>query len=136
LYTLYGLYISATGGSWLENRKYFTVYFRSNKTTNVAQARPLLITVADKFITKLNQHDQLKKALEHEFTLDNIEVVLLFDHSSKEFDVKKHLTNARIGKKNLLSYKTYSKISDPYQIIKEETYEEALQILNQSKNEK
>jgi hypothetical protein len=135
LYTLYGLYISATGGSWLENRKYFTIHFHLDKKYNIEKARPILIDVTNKFLTKLNQHDQLKKALEHEFTIHNINIALLFDDSDS-FDPNSHIVVARIGPRNLIKYKTMSSNNKRLELVKEETYEEALQILNQNNNEK
>ncbi len=125
----YGMHISASGGGWLED-KHLTVHFTAKKFHSIEDTRTALIHLAEEYLRLLNSYEELKASLAGDYTLKNIEITIF--NKVEDKDRSTHLVIAEIDRGRL----TF--LSDPngrgaYHVLKNETYEEALEILGRNK---
>ncbi|GAB4187114.1 MAG: hypothetical protein Tsb0015_05530 [Simkaniaceae bacterium] len=126
------LNLSGMGGGWHDQRKCLRIDFSAYFLSDINTARELLVFCIQEFLKELNTSQEMKESLGHEFTIDNIEIVIFFKED-KNYDPNRHIRVASLNNfsdKAIINYKTEYSDFGPFDIVKEETYEEALKIVN------
>jgi hypothetical protein len=111
------------------------ISFESYEGIDISRARSLLIYCVEEFLKEINAKYELKRYLtETPFTFKNIDIDIYFTHKkSKDFIGPPSLAVAHADE-GVIAYKTYDQ--EHLTRVKEETYDEALEILRQEKSRK
>ncbi|GAB4187109.1 MAG: hypothetical protein Tsb0015_05520 [Simkaniaceae bacterium] len=125
------LHLAGIGGSWNDQRKCLSIDFFAYFLSNIDTARELLIFCIQEFLKELNTSQEMKEALGHEFTIQNIEIAIFFKEDNG-FDPNKHIRvislNNNSNKSTIIFETKFNYFG--LDTIKEETYDEALKIAN------
>ena len=130
-----GLILTGTGGGGSSEKglTMLSVSFEKDQKIDLSEARKLIVECTDEFVSEINSSLDLKKHLfSVPFTYENIKISILFvDQKEHEFVSPPFISAIRISEGEI-RYKIHE--NDHLKMVKEETYEEALEILEQSEN--
>ena len=120
----------AGGGYPGSGLRMLSVDFECYQEMNISQARKLLLECVDGFLAEINRTPELKPFLrEFPFTFRNVDISIIFiSEKSRNFIHSPSIASARIDDE-LLMFMIYPE--DKLKILKKETYEEALKIVEQ-----
>lgn len=133
----YGLSPFGSGGKGGDPGKYLGMYvaFQSNKPILKDEARRLILSISEEFLKKINENEEIRPQLQNfPFTIKNIEVAIFFTNPDGT-DAKDPYIGVVGNTEGKIRYKT----NDPdkeygYKTWEEETYEEAVAIVEGQKN--
>jgi hypothetical protein len=132
-----GLHICGIGGR--ENKgkiEWFEVAFQYDKMLDVPKARQLIVETTELFLLEINNDENVQKYLPHyPFTPKDI-IIAIFPNCSK---IPREEWKAFVMPKNKLgevSYRLDDEVVLPLHEIHKETFEEALEIVKRSEDER
>ena len=130
MYENKGLVTIGTGGGGPGKLRMLAVDFECYQEMNISHARKLLLECVDGFLVEINKNPELKPFLrEFPFTFKNVCIDIVFVKKDDRIFVD-HPSIAATGiKEGRIDYTTY--VNERLITIKEETYEEALKIVEQ-----
>lgn len=103
-----------------------TLYFKKYQRTNLEDARRLYVSIVEEFVRKMNHHSYSEKKI----TFYDVNINLSFFNKSSKFFTD-HSPAAVIRKGDMVVF-LYD-AGDSVEVLHEETYEEALRIVNDEK---
>ncbi len=125
----FGLDCESTGGSMPYDVQEISMSFNSDQTATLQEARELEVKVTEKFIELINAHEKIRPFLrEFPFPPNRATVMISFE-KPKKMNLNNYVELV-LQVKNIIYYE--SKKNTPpynYETIKEESYEEALKIV-------
>ena len=128
----YNLVPIGTGGSMMYDIKNLFISFNCYRTLSIDQARGLIVICVREYLTQINKNTEIRTFLyNYPFSPENIEVSIYFYQPNGNEILNGQLCavttiNGRIDYKTIRS-------EYQYELLKEETFEEALQILEKQK---
>lgn len=124
------------GGSMMDDVEKITLEFTTQQRLTIDQARMLFIEVANKYIAAINQCVELRPYLHnYPFTVDNLQMGIEFEDQTKHFVGNDHVAFMHyLPCKRKLFYNFYNTQENRLYKVREETYEEVLELVNQKKN--
>ena len=129
----YSLYLLGTGGSMMDEIKLLSLTFETLKKHNLEEARKLYVISFKVFLEKINQNKKIRNyLLNHPFNSKNIDLVIFFVDEKGDFYSPPYISVIR-NKGNILVYEI--KNNGKYETIHQETYEEALKIVQGKENQ-
>jgi len=130
MYITKGLVTIGTGGGGVGKIKTIDVSFECYQEMNISQARKLLLECVGGFLVEINKTPELKQySREFPFTFKNVNISIIFiSIKTRNFIYSPLIASARIDEGNIM-YNIYH--DEQLDTIKEETYEEALKIVEQ-----
>ena len=128
-----GLIYCGCGGSMPYTVNAIEVLFESNRKATIEEARKLEVTCTEKLIAAVNSHEKIRPFLtEYPFTPNRAKVSISFNKKS-EAPYKDSVCHV-FQVKNTIFYKAENpKDKNLYLSLREEPYEEALNLVKQSK---
>jgi hypothetical protein len=127
-----GLILVGTGGRMMNDIQMMAMSFFLYHEVSLEEARELVVYAAEKYLNNINANKKITPFLhDTPFTKKNIEINLFIykpDRSSLDSDKIYYISMLKGG----LSY--YAKAPDRTKALIKETYEEALEIVNNEKN--
>lgn len=137
-YKKYGLVIHGSGGGFLKKINEIDMSFYIKKELTIPEMRLLLIKLSSDFLEKINSGEKSKEYLaEYPFGVDRLNFsITIYDRNYKRIvnpgSSKEKITFA-FTNKNKIKYYIINEEKDHLQKVHEETYEDALQIMNKEK---
>ena len=132
----WGIQCVAAGGEMSDGIKEFAFSFKRNKRTSIEEARKLEVEATDLLLSKINANEKLRPYLaNYPFPVDKTKVKITFQKSDKE-DFDDGSLYTVFQENNKIQYHAHDVFKEDaptlyYPIlIREESYDEALQILN------
>ncbi len=120
------------GGSIVEGDEYIGLYFQYFNPVTMEEARELVIYAAETFLHNLNSNEKLNELIDHPYPLNWIKIEI-FIYNPDYSDVEPPEIDVVDFERNKIIYfykrKKFEIGKRSFQIIQEETYEEALEKL-------
>jgi hypothetical protein len=129
------LQLVAYGGGFYERVNHFSLTFMSPQYPSVEDARILFFDVANRFLERVNQNEELRPYMaNYPFTIiDNLALMIVFPES-------RHAVNAVLmgdiyehRKREFVVFTGYKSGKQDLGLIHDELYEEAVQLYEQQK---
>ena len=114
------------GGSAVKGNEYLSIDFNYFELLDIEQARNLIIQIAQLFLKNLNSNEYLQKNNESPYEIKNLDI-RIFCYDSGYSDPSPPNLSLVDLRKNMCTY--YQNISEKFEIIHEESYEEALKLV-------
>ena len=127
-----GLVLAGTGGGMMDDIQMMAMGFDLYHEVSLKEARELVVYATEKYLENINAKKEIRAHLHNSpFTAKNIEIRIWIsnpDRSNLPFNSIKYIS----GLEGRISY--YSKVSGKPKLLLRETYEEALEIVNNENN--
>ena len=126
----YKLYCYGYGGKFLKRVDQIDLSFNTVQNLNVAQARKLIIKCSEELLKRINADNDIKPYLSHyPFTEKGISLGVSFDQEDQKRVSSKFVAMVFTVDGNIY-YSSYNHNKKKFQDVHEETYQEALKIVN------
>ncbi|NGX64035.1 MAG: hypothetical protein KR126chlam6_01459 [Candidatus Anoxychlamydiales bacterium] len=126
-----GLYMIGHGGELMYDVKKLAISFVCNYEINMKEGRELIVYSVHKFLSNINSNEQIRPYLnEFPFQVKDIDIAI-------SFKVREKIKKDSIDFVSIYYGKVFYDISDKEEVLKtihEETYEEALKIVESEKS--
>lgn len=131
-----GLHLIGTGGGMMNKIRMMAMSFEYNKEITMEEGRELVIYCVNEYLSAINSNEELRPDLVHyPFTPQDVDIALYICRPDRS-DVPMGQLSVVAEREGVVAYKVF----EPYPVvikrIREETFEEAVQLLNQKKNDK
>jgi len=124
------LYCYGEGGGFIKNVNKIDLSFNTIQTLNIAQARTLIIKCSEELLKRINADNDIKPYLSHyPFTEQGLALGISFDDENQDSVASKFVAMV-FAVNGSVYYSTYNHHKKKFQDIHEETYQEALKIVN------
>ena len=122
------LYLIGTGGGMMNDIQMMAMSFHFYQEVDLKKARELVVYAVNEYLLDINNNEEIKPYLhEFPFTAQNVEIrIFIYKPDRSRLPPEKIYYIASIN--GVLEY--HIRDSNPYQAIHEETYEEALKLVN------
>ena len=129
-----GLDCICIGGSMVYDVKMVALGFVSYKALNVDEARKLYVNIVEEYLHRVNCNEEVRPYLHnYPFTINNLEFTIRFSHPNGKRIADGHVAYMSfIASRNLIFYSSYDYKIDDFQDLHQESYEEALKIVQES----
>ena len=130
------LMLIGQGGSIVPGNEFIGLFFNYYNPVTIDEARNLIIGIAQDFLSNLIQNENLNNLLDIPYDMNKIEIEIFIyntDRTSRPFP---EINYVNIKNKMLKFYckNKYLSIDEPsFEIIHEESYEEALKLITKDK---
>ena len=126
-----GLIPCGTGGQAMDEIKMLALAFDCHEQLNIDSARKLLITVLEKFKSEINSDSRIRQYLtNYPFEPKNIEIRIFIKNKNRS-NLGKNKLCIISAINGILEYEIYTPDGFNLETIHEESYEEAIQKLNE-----
>jgi hypothetical protein len=127
------LIMIASGWSFKEKLKTFVLRYAIVKKVGIEQARELFIETCEGLLKLANANEEIRPLLiDYPFTYKNLDIMISFDESTNASASPPFIALVSILD-GVIRYKTDNCITNMFDTVHKETYEEALKIYNQKK---
>ncbi|VHO02453.1 hypothetical protein [Candidatus Rhabdochlamydia sp. T3358] len=122
------LYLIGTGGRMMNDIQAMHMSFHFYQEVDLKEARELVVYAVNEYLLDINNNEEIRPYLhEYPFTAQNVEIrIFIYKPDRSRLPPEKIYYIASIN--GVLEY--HIRDSNPYQAIHEETYEEALKLVN------
>jgi len=124
------LYCYGGGGGFIKNVNRITLNFNTVQNLNIAESRALIIKCTEELLKRINTDADIKPYLSHyPFTEQGITLGISFDQEDKKRVSSKFVAMV-FTVDGSVYYSSYNHNKKKFQDIHEESYQEALKIVN------
>lgn len=128
------LFLLASGGSMMDDIQEISLDYGSYRILNIEEARMFFISKVEALLKEINESQKARPYLHNfPFTSRNVHLTISFYYPNGDWVDSPHIALVSLlNNKNKVAYVIYDKNLQRYETIYEETYEEALQIYNET----
>lgn len=128
------LYLSGSGGAMIGDIQKINASYVSFEKLTIEEARRLYVDVAEGYICRYNQNEQIRPYLHnYPFTIANFEIMIGFENEKRQIIEEGFVALIFHDRKNILVYYTYDPSTDKFIDLYEEPYEIAREIVMKEK---
>lgn len=133
--TKYGFELVGTGGGGVTELNLLSLHFQyPNKTYELPEARYLMIQCVNEFLNEINSNNYFKNHSKiYPFNINNIEIIIGFVTNNK-FASEGKIASVGFYNEGKIYYHIHDDEKDTLETISMETYEKALQIVEQERS--
>ncbi len=124
------------GGRMMGDIQQVNAFYTSNDRLNVEEARRLFVDVAEGYIARYNENEEIRPYLRnYPFTIDSLKIQIGFENENRQHMDGGYVALASyINAKRRIFYSGYDHETKKFTDLHEESYETALEIVQQEKS--
>lgn len=124
------LYLVGSGGAMMDDIQKVNAHYTSFERLTVEQARRLYVEVAEGYLCRYNQNEQIRPYLHnYPFTIDNVDVMIGFENEQRQHMDQGFVALMYVSKNHRLLYRGYDHERRSFTDLYEEPYETARDIV-------
>lgn len=126
------LVLAGSGGALMDNIKEISLDFKKVQCVDIEQSRLIYVKNVQALLHLINSDEKVRPYLNnYPFTIENVDFTIIFCGLDDFFALPPYIAHvSSYGKNGIIHYSEYNAEKDNLKTVYEESYEEALNIVN------